>query len=177
MACCGVLNVLSNQRQSAALSIGCPGAVPPLLREGILLVGGARGLHLLDRSSNRRASWETPTPGRETKCTFDLRTKKCVFVEEKEQMVKCQVLSSDSGIIISIQHIGIYQQYSWLCQNKSDNLALRGHPVRRSRTQKNGAASNPLLIKAVGGNKLPLQLLTEAGEMFHFYAILLFLAA
>ncbi len=57
---------------------------------GILLVGGARGLHLLDRSSNRRASWETPTPGRETKCTFNMRTKKCVSAEEKEQLVKCQ---------------------------------------------------------------------------------------
>lgn len=32
---------------------------------GILLVGEARGLHLLDRSSNRLASWETLTPGEE----------------------------------------------------------------------------------------------------------------
>lgn len=61
--------------ESAALSIGCP----VLCRRsfgGILLVGGATGLHLLDRSSNRRASWETPTPGRETRCTFKKRSKK-----------------------------------------------------------------------------------------------------
>lgn len=31
--------------------------------EGSLRVGRARGRHLPDRSSNRRASWETPNPG------------------------------------------------------------------------------------------------------------------
>lgn len=165
LACCGVLNVPTNQRQSAALSIGCP-ELCRLSFGGIPLVGGARGLHLLDRSSNRRASSETPTPKKGTKCTFNMRTKKCgVFVRKSKKWGNINVPSCESGIIISIQHTTVPEQVWQSCVAWASCQA-------QQESQKNRAASNPPLITTVGGTKLPLQLLTEASEMFHFCSII-----
>lgn len=72
-------------------SNGCP-ELCCLSYGGILPVWGAMGPRLQGHSSNRRASWETLTPVREKRPTFNLR-KVLFFYEQNGEASACQAVT------------------------------------------------------------------------------------
>lgn len=95
---------------------------------------------------------------------INVRTKKCGGVVGRKRNTYISVLSSDSGITTSVIwsiHASARTSLTVLC---CVGLLSGTAGVKRRMEQ----FSNPPLITTVGGNTQPFQLLTEAGEMFHF---------